>query len=310
MLEVRALPPEQALPPEPALHLDHHDGRMRDVLEHLFGPVEALTPVRRGYTNNERFVVRFTDGTSAFVKAAVNDETAEWLRREHLMYEHLAGQDIAPRLLGWIDGGRPVLVLEDLTDGWWPPPWRHRDVEAVMAMLARLGGVDPPEHLTPLLDGEPPDDGWGLVLADPSPFLSLGLHGAAWLARVGPALREAAAAAPLAGRSLLHLDVRSDNLCVRGGAALLFDWNLACLGNPQLDVAFWLPSLAMESGWRPEDVVPDCPPELASYVAGFFACRAGQPVIPHAPMVRTVQLDQLRTALPWALRALGVVDDA
>jgi len=288
--------------------LSAHDGKVRDLLEPVFGPIEALAPVHRGYTNNERFIVRFADGTSAFVKAAVNDETAEWLRREHRMYECLAGQGITPGLLAWIGGARPVLVLEDLTDGWWPPPWRDGDgdVDAVVSALGRLADVDPPGHLTPLVDGEQPGEGWSLVLADPSPFLSLGLYGADWLERVGPVLREAAVAAPLAGRSLLHLDVRSDNLCLREGAALLFDWNLACLGNPQLDVAFWLPSLAMETGRRPEYVMADCPPELAAYVAGFFACRAGQPVIPHAPMVRAVQLDQLRTSLPWALRTLGI----
>jgi hypothetical protein len=52
--------------------------------------------------------------------------------------------------------------------------------------------------------------------------------------------------------------------------------------------------------------MPDCPPELVAYVAGFFASRAGQPVLPHAPLVRSIQLQQLKTALPWATRALGL----
>jgi thiamine kinase-like enzyme len=49
---------------------------------------------------------------------------------------------------------------------------------------------------------------------------------------------------------LLHFDVRSDNLCFRDGRALLIDWNLACIGNPVVDVAAWLPSLHAE-GVRP-----------------------------------------------------------
>jgi aminoglycoside phosphotransferase (APT) family kinase protein len=123
---------------------------------------------------------------------------------------------------------------------------------------------------------------------------------------VGPDLCAASAMAPLAGDALLHFDVRSDNLCIRGASAVLFDWNLARVGNPLVDIAFWLPSLASESGMPPEDVLPDCPPELIAYVAGFFASRAGQPVIPHAPRVRQAQLEQLRAALPWAVRALDL----
>ena len=41
-------------------------------------------------------------------------------------------------------------------------------------------------------------------------------------------------------------------------------------------------------------------------MSGYFAARAGLPVIPNAPRVRAVQLAQLRTALPWAQRALGL----
>jgi hypothetical protein len=51
--------------------------------------------------------------------------------------------------------------------------------------------------------------------------------------------------------------------------------------------------------------LPDAP-EVAAWVAGFFAARAGLPVIPDAPRVRVVQRQQLETALPWAARALGL----
>jgi len=40
--------------------------------------------------------------------------------------------------------------------------------------------------------------------------------------------------------------------------------------------------------------------------AGFFAARAGLPEISDAPQVRTVQRQQLETALPWAARALDL----
>jgi len=45
-------------------------------------------------------------------------------------------------------------------------------------------------------------------------------------------------------------------------------------------------------------------PEVAAWVSGFFAARAGLPDIPDAPSARRVQREQLSTALPWAQRAL------
>jgi aminoglycoside phosphotransferase (APT) family kinase protein len=115
---------------------------------------------------------------------------------------------------------------------------------------------------------------------------------------------QAEADAELDGDELLHFDVRSDNLCFRDGVAVLVDWNLACVGDGRFDVAFWLPSLRLEGGPEPWEVLLSEGP-LAAAVAGFFAARAGRPPAPGAPMVREFQLRQLEVALPWAARELG-----
>jgi Ser/Thr protein kinase RdoA (MazF antagonist) len=146
---------------------------------------------------------------------------------------------------------------------------------------------------------------WADVATDPTEFLRLGLCSEAWLKRALPSLAEAAAEAPLAGEDVLHLDVRSDNLCFRGAQAVLVDWNHVCLGNRKFDIAFWLPSLHSEGGPEPEMVV-SLEAEWPAVVSGYFAARAGLPPIPQAPTVRGVQLRQLRAALPWAMRALGL----
>jgi Ser/Thr protein kinase RdoA (MazF antagonist) len=120
-----------------------------------------------------------------------------------------------------------------------------------------------------------------------------------------PALIEASAALKTDGDELIHLDVRSDNLCSTARGIVLIDWNGACLGNGALDTGFWLPSLAAEGGPEPETVLPKSP-EVAAFVSGYFAARAGLPIIPDAPRVRSVQLEQLRPALRWVARALGL----
>jgi hypothetical protein len=273
--------------------------------EMLGAPVARRERVRSGYTHTERWRVTTADGTRAFVKHAVDATSAEWLRTEERRYRELAGASYLVDLVGFRDGDRPILALEDVSDGHWPPPWRPGDVDRVLRALDEVAATPPPSDLAPIA-ARAIVGGWDDVAADPAPFLGMGWADDAWLERSLPGLREAAASCPLDGDALLHLDVRSDNLCLRtDGSVAIVDWNLAVTGPARLDVAFWLPSLAAEGGPSPESVLPDAPRE-AALVAGFFASRAGLPIISVAPMVRVVQLRQLAIALPWACRALGI----
>src|SRR5262249_44800952 len=100
-------------------------------------------------------------------------------------------------------------------------------------------------------------------------------------------------------------DLRSDNICIGAGGAGFIDWAAAVRGNPALDLGFWLPSLQLEGGPAPEAIQPGHP-EVAAAVSGHFAARAGLPLIPSAPRVREIQRAQLQTALPGAIRPLGL----
>jgi thiamine kinase-like enzyme len=129
------------------------------------------------------------------------------------------------------------------------------------------------------------------------------MAGQAWLKASLPLLIAYQEQCKTDGDALTHMDLRSDNMCVTESKAIFIDWNLACLSNPKLDLGFWLPSLAYEGGPKPEAILADAP-EIAAWVSGFFAARAGLPTIPDAPHVRLVQQQQLETALPWVIRAL------
>jgi hypothetical protein len=87
----------------------------------------------------------------------------------------------------------------------------------------------------------------------------------------------------------------------------LIDWPASCLSNPKLDLGFWLPSLNSEGGPLPEAMLPQ-EPQIAAWISGFFAARAGQAEIADAPLVRSVQRRQLAAALPWTIRALQLSD--
>ena len=120
-----------------------------------------------------------------------------------------------------------------------------------------------------------------------------------------PKLIAAEQSCELAGDSLTHLDLRSDNLCITTSGVKFIDWAEACRSDARVDLGFFLPSLAYEGGPPPETVLPDAP-DVAALVAGFLAMRAGLPSIPGSPHVRRVQREQLSAALPWAIRALGL----
>jgi hypothetical protein len=276
------------------------------LLEDLLGarPVSRRR-AERGYTPAERWVIQLGDGRSVFVKAATNELTAGWLRNEHRIYQALHAP-FMPRLLAWRDAKLPILVLEDLSPATWPPPWSDEQVSRVLETLKAVAATQPPNWLPSAGSSGFLERGWHDVRADPGPLLSTRLVSRPWLDQALPRLLKEADACQLDGPNLLHLDVRSDNICFRAdGSAVLVDWNLAVVGNPRLDIAFWLPALASEGGPMPDAILPQAGRE-AAFVSGFFAARAGQPPIPGGAAIRPLQFVQLQHALPWACRELGL----
>lgn len=261
-------------------------------------------PVRRGYTPAARFRVELGSGRSAFVKLATTAGTARALRLEAQVYAGLR-EPFLPAVLAWEDHAElPLLILEDLSAAFWPPPWTPRLVEEVRSTLAAVHACRGSFPRSLELHGALGED-WQTVARDPHAFLSLGLASAAWLERALPGLLEASREVHDEGEELLHLDVRSDNLCRAARGVVLIDWNNACIGNGAVDTGFWLPSLHAEGGPPPESILPGRP-DIAACVSGYFAARAGLPALPNAPRVRAVQLQQLRPALKWAARELGL----
>lgn len=97
--------------------------------------------------------------------------------------------------------------------------------------------------------------------------------------------------------------MRSDNLCFRDGRANLVDWNWTSLANPAVDLVAWLPSVRVEGGPQPWEVLPGAG-ELAAFGAGVWAAVAGLPPPETAPTVRDLQRRQLAVALDWIDREL------
>jgi len=281
--------------------------QLENRIEQLIGEkIQSYRKIQGGYTPALRLVCR-TQSTGVFVKVGATPSTAEFLEREIFVYDRIQG-DFMPHFVAADPSDvEPILVIEDLSAGFWPPPWDTKRIDLVLAQIEAMHGakakLEPYEeaHCASILCGT----GWQAVAENPDAFLSLGMVDSGWLDQALPLLLSFEKACMTEGHSLCHWDLRSDNMCFAKDRVLFVDWNHACLSNPKLDLGFWLPSLAYEGGPAPEEILPDAP-EIAAWVSGFFAARAGLLTISDAPYVRQVQRQQLDTALPWAARALGL----
>lgn len=265
-----------------------------------------LTPLRRatgGYTPALRVVCDSNKGRF-FVKVGTTPLTAEFIAREISIYQRM-DFPFMPRVIAADHNPElPILVIEDLSDAEWPPPWSADCVDRVVGAIKEMHAQTAPiEGFFDVLGlGE---SNWETVAADPSPFLNLGIVDSRWLDRSLPLLMTAEATCEVGGTALCHYDLRSDNICLTSNGVKFVDWNAACLASPTLDLGFMLPSMEYEGGPSPERILPG-EAGVASRVAGFFAMRAGLEQIPDAPFVRRVQKEQLSTALPWVIRELGL----
>ena len=272
--------------------------------------IESGRPAQGGYTPAESWSLALADGRRIFAKGGADtaqSPVASRLRRERRAYEDIS-EPFMPALLGWHDDGRhALLLLEDLSEAEWPPPWRAEQIAAVRSTLEEVARTRPPVWAEDIEERERTHlSGWLRVRDDPDPFLSLGFCDERWLRKCLPALIESAESAQLGGGALVHFDVRSDNLCFVNDdvhrRVMLVDWNGCGRGNPLLDIMSWLPSLHSEGGPAPWEVVEESE-GFAALLSGYWAAQAGLPPT-GSTGARQLQLACLRSALPWAIREL------
>ena len=279
---------------------------LRDHVERLVRvPVVGWRPVTGGgWTVTVRGVAQLANGRTVFAKLGDVPDTAAAVRAECSVYPLLSGPFV-PRLVA-ADPSVPVLIIEDLSDAAWPPPWTQEHLTALEGLFEELAATRAPAGLPSLAARVPEIGAWDRVAADPAPLLSTGLAPAGWLDSALPVLLEAQLAAPTAGDRLLHFDVRSDNLCFRDGRALLVDWNQAMAGDPRWDRLLMVQTIQLEGGPSVRELAPDPELGILAWMAGYLAARAGLPPPHGAPRVRGFQRAQLEIVLPWAAEVLGL----
>jgi len=293
---------------------------VRDAVETGLGTkVVGATTQPGGMSPGVAARLELADGNRAFVKAVgsePNPYSPGMHRREAEVAAALPAEAPAPRLLFAHDDGNWVaLVFEDVEGHEPAVPWRPDELERVLAALTDLA-----EALTPAPVAAPTAADYLAELF--GGWSQLAQQGGAegvdpWAtARLDELARlEAGWAEASIGETLLHADVRSDNVLLTEERVVFVDWPHACLGAAWLDLAGFLPSLAMQGGPRPWEVFEAHPlgrnaprervlPLIAAF-AGFFVQRSTLPAPPGLATLREFQHAQGVEALAWLRRSLG-----
>jgi len=289
-----------------------------EVAARLGGTVVEAVTQPGGFSPGLAVRLRLADGRRAFVKAVgpdPNPDSAGIHRSEARTMAALPRSAPAPRLLWSLDRhGWVALAFEDV-DGVHPAlPWRPDELRRVLDMVADLAAT-----LTPAPPGLPPIaerlsdtlTGWRrLAAASAAGHDDLaGLDG--WAVRHLQRLADLEAGWPAAtgGRTLLHLDLRADNLLLTPTRVVAVDWPYASVGAAWVDLLLLLPSVTMQGGPDPEPTFAAHPVATAAdpaavtatlaAFAGFLLEGARRPPPPGLPTLRAFQLGQGVVALDW-----------
>ncbi len=302
------------------LHWPDLPGEVRADITALLGAhVVAAETQAHGFSPGVAARVRLADGRRAFVKAvsaSSNPESPAMHRTEARLTGAFPAGVPVPRLLGTHDDGEWVALAYEDVEGRHPStPWRIDELEHVMASLVRLH-----ETLTPCPVPDWPRAGDDPLLADEFTSWSVCdpdlLDGWASehldeLVSLERGWRQAAE-----GDTLLHLDLRADNMLIRPDGEVVFvDWPWGLRGVPALDVVGFAPSVLMQGGPDVDWLLArhpaaagsgrDAVNALLAAVAGMFTYRALQPSPPGLPTLRAFQGAQGRAACEMLAKRLG-----
>ncbi len=288
--------------------------------EGIGGRVISAESQPGGFSPGAAARVVLDDGRHVFVKAAgtePNPVAPTLHRAEARIAGALPPEVPAPRLLfSHDDGDWVALVFEDV-DGR-PPrlPWVRDELARVLDALGDLA-----DTLTPSPVAAPPiesalDDtfrGWRSLAADLPRLARVDAwahHHLDRLIALETAWKEGAA-----GTTLLHLDIRADNLLLTPERVFVVDWPHACIGAGWVDLLLMLPSVAMQGGPKPWEAFddhrvahglhPEAVTRIVCALAGFFIAGSLRPAPPGIPNVREFQRLQGEEALTWLRRRMG-----
>ena len=291
---------------------------VRDRIEGALGSrvVEAETQPS-GFSPGIAARVRLENGMRVFLKAVgtePNPTSPAFHRREREIVSALPADAPVPRFrTGIEEDGWVVLAFEDVAGRHPAQPWREDEFRRVCAAAHELVTTLTPSPVA--ADQAGADfartiNSWTLLLDDSPPGLD------EWSLRHLERLASIeASVADVVGETLLHLDIREDNVLLTDKRVYFVDWPHAQVGPPWIDAICFAPSVEMQGGPKPDQVLaawpggiradPDEVNAVVASVAGFFTHRALLPPAPGLPGLREFQAAQGEVARRWLARRTG-----
>jgi aminoglycoside phosphotransferase (APT) family kinase protein len=293
-------------------------GSVREAVESALGSRVVASATRPGgFSPGVAARLRLEDGSRAFVKAVgsePNPDSPGLHREEARVAAALPPETPAPRLrFAHDDGDWVALVFEDVAGDEPSLPWREDELARVLDALTDLSAALTPAPLETSTIAERFGEmlrGWRNLAAERSGELDPWAEERLELLAGLEARWEQAST----GGTLLHADVRADNVLLSPERVVFVDWPHASLGAPWVDLLAFLPSVAMQGGPPPwelfdeHQLVQDAAPEhvdaVLAALAGFFVQRSTLPPPPGLPTLREFQRAQGTEALAWLRRRL------
>ncbi|MFE3099465.1 phosphotransferase [Nocardia tengchongensis] len=279
--------------------------------DRLGGRVVSAVNQRGGYSHGMASVLTLADGSRVFAKAVRDsDGLARAYRVEATAAQGLSELVSTPAVLFTLDSDGWFVVVFEFVDGRHPDLSRPNELRAVLALLARMAEALTPSPLAgiptvagkfgPILrswsrfaeQGAPPDlNPWAVRHLERLADLET-----RWLDRAG-------------GDTLLHTDLRPDNLLIdTGGSVSVVDWAWPCRGAAWLDLAALAPAIA-SAGVDPDPILVEHPvtadldpaaiDSFLCALAGYWSVQSRQSPPPRSPGLRLYQARAAQTSLSW-----------
>lgn len=289
-----------------------------------------------GFGPSATFRLYMEDGRTIFAKGAGKGSTPynwEAVALEDQVYKNLRSiQPFSPTYFGSVKTSEWHLIfLEDLSDTIEVPPWTDELAKQAICGIAdfHIKGQEEKAKVK-MVDTEEFDTNWKVLKESEEErnfFLALFRdkreEAESWFHEVIDIVIEAEEQVFRSDQpwGLIHFDIRSDNLRIRNGKLVLFDWSLLCCGPLILDVTLFFPSVFGQGGPSAKVLLPEykgilkrsgitfpkfCISAAAAFTAGFFAARAGKEPISLLPRLRENQRMQLGPALDWMVTCMNL----
>ncbi|MGW4527870.1 phosphotransferase [Amycolatopsis sp. NPDC004378] len=295
--------------------------QVREAAESALGaPVVRDIPQSGGFSPGLASRLVLGDGRRVFAKAISADRNPRspgLYRREIEVMGSLPATVPAPKLRWCYDDGHWVMLVLDDIDGTMPTtPWLPEQFARVMAALEKLAeGLTP----TPVPAMSIVDDlaenfrSWHTIAGDSALAGRVDEWACANLPRL--VQLESGWASAARGDTLLHADLRADNLLLTADAVMVVDWPYAVTGAPWVDGLLFLPSVAATSaidpeqawrGFRPAHAVdPDQVNAVLAAIAGDFLFQSLLLAPDNLPTLRAHQHEKGMAALGWLRRRIS-----